>query len=252
MKTNLFTQNTIWMIGLGCILMISCKRINTDPIKGADEFCEMMVKCVDANDYGKASQLMNEYWEAYPNDNRIAFFLALRANFMIPDNQKIANFIISADKTTYPIFRKYMEYIIVVSQSDDLQRQQHSNGSAVSADLIKTLHEYNEQTPRQMSNTVCMEKANFDFDNRMFQFNYTEVWPENADAKYALERLNQMRISTLQDQLEYDPQGTNRAFLEELVRNKYGIRVQYVGVPNNDTIKSEVSYEEIKELLQSY
>lgn len=141
---------------------------------------------------------------------------------------------------------------LFISCVNDKENNKSSIQETPTQELIETLWSYNENLPSRISTTVTMEKATLDYDNRMFQFNYTEVWPENANVDSAQILLDRIRISTLEEQLANDFEGQNRSFLQLLVKNNFGIKIQYVGVPSNDTISSSVSVPEITELLSKH
>lgn len=153
----------------------------------------------------------------------------------------------------YPfVLSIFISFMFISCGNKHVENSNSSLPEAPSLELTETLWSLNENLPSKTSTTVTMEKAIFDLDNRLFQFNYSEVWPDNVSVDSAQVLLDKTRISTLEQQLENDYQGQNRAFLQLLVKNNYGIKIQYVGVPSNDTISTSVSVDEIKELLSKH
>lgn len=59
-----------------------------------------------------------------------------------------------------------------------------------SEELVIILNNYNQQAPQQLSSTVTMEKATFDFNNRMFEYNYSEIMPAGASIEDVQANLN--------------------------------------------------------------
>lgn len=125
---------------------------------------------------------------------------------------------------------------------------------APSQELIEILWGYNDQISAYPSPYCTERKANFDFDNQVFQYNYEEIWDETMTAEEEQHKIDASRLSILESLIKNDQEGTYRRFLEILLRDGYGLRFQYVGKYKNnekrDTIQIEVSTEEIKLLLE--
>lgn len=132
---------------------------------------------------------------------------------------------------------------------NSIQKKANNDSSWPSDELVLELNAYNQQVPQKSSPTVTREKATFDYDDRMFEYNYTEIIPYGASIEYARANLEYMRLNVLEDRLKNDYLGYDRLFLNLLVKDNYGIRVRYVFLPNNDTIQVDVSPQEIDSLL---
>ena len=107
----------------------------------------------------------------------------------------------------------------------------------------------NAQTPYRTSPTTIQESIRLDYDDKMFEYNYIDEKP-NIDPKQIQQKMEETRISTLEEQLITDPIGT-RDFLSLIAKDGYGIRIRFLLQATNDTIKVEVSNHEIVGLLST-
>ena len=147
------------------------------------------------------------------------------------------------------IFLTIVTILLSCCHHNSVQKEVRSDRSMPSEDLVFELNAYNQQVPKKTSPTVTQEKATFNYDDRMFEYNYTEIMPDGASIEYARVNLEYMRLNILEDRLKNDYLGYDRLFLNLLVKDNYGIRVRYVFKPNNDTIQVDVSPQEIDSLL---
>ena len=140
------------------------------------------------------------------------------------------------------------------SKQDYSDHGQTQNGTP--EEILAILWDYNANIPDYPNPYSTARKATLPFDEKIFQFNYEEVWDESTNVSEEQAKIEATRLSILENQLKNDPDGSNHGFLEILSKEGYGLRMQYVGKYRNlekrDTIQIEISPEEIKNILNRY
>lgn len=151
-----------------------------------------------------------------------------------------------------------MRYILLISLAIILNMSSCGNKELSSQDsdtmvsilpsdeLQEIASEMNSQTPFQSGPTTIQESIKLNYADKMFEYNFIEQNP-NINPAEIQRRMDETRVSTLEDQLRVDPGAKD--FLGLIVKDGYRIRIRFVLTATNDTLQKEVSNDEIAELL---
>lgn len=189
-------MNRILFIMMLMIMAVSCQSISNDPVKGANNLINELQSLANRNDCEDANKLLSEYLNAYKDQNRIIFLLALRDNLMA--NDKVVNFIAEADFHKFPMLGKTMKELHQIAFNDAINEPNASSPASngimfgvIIADYAKennteAAYETISQTYKNLQNTT--ELSRIEFFASFMQFMQTSGEP----GKQAFQLLNQL------------------------------------------------------------
>lgn len=189
-------MNRILFIMMLMIIAVSCQSISNDPVKGANDLNNELQSLANKNDCEDANKLLSEYLNAYKDQDRIMFLLALRANLMA--NDKVVNFIAEADFHKFPMLGKTMKELQLVAFIDAINEPNASSPASkgimfgvIMADYAKenntdAAYETISQTYKNLQNTT--ELSRIEFFASFMQFMQTSGEP----GKQAFQFLNKL------------------------------------------------------------
>lgn len=102
---------------IACMLAIltGCNSISSDPIKGAEELTQLLIHSEESANIKETHELLSRYWDAYVDNNRTKFLIALHHNLVGED--KLVKYIVSQDFHSYPMCGTYMENILKIQHN---------------------------------------------------------------------------------------------------------------------------------------
>ena len=130
----------IFPLLLVVILFISgCNKVNSDPIKGAEELCEELSSAANSDNYDEVCKTLSEYLNAYKNNDNLLFLMAFRNELMSPAMDKVADHIASADYDKYPVYKEYIQKLISIASKQALSSKEHHGYPAEQAYVFCSL-----------------------------------------------------------------------------------------------------------------
>lgn len=192
-------MNRILFIMMLMIMAVSCQSISNDPVKGANNLINELQSLANRKDCEDANKLLSEYLNAYKDQNRIIFLLALRGNLMA--NDKVVNFIAEADFHKFPMLGKTMKELQQIAFNEAINEPNASSPASkgimfgiIMADYAKennteAAYETISQTYKNLQNTT--ELSRIEFFTSFMQFMQTSGDP----GKQAFQLLNQLDSS---------------------------------------------------------
>lgn len=181
------------------IMAVSCQSISNDPVKGANDLINELQSLANRNDCEDANKLLSEYLNAYKDQNRIMFLLALRGNLMA--NDKVVSFIAEADFHKFPMLGKTMKELQQIAFIDTIDEPNASSPASkgimfgvIMADYAKennteAAYETISQTYKNLQNTTELSRIEFFASFRQF------MQTSGEPGKQAFQLLNQLDSS---------------------------------------------------------
>lgn len=105
------------LLCLFAVFFSSCNQVDSSPVNGAKDFCEEMSSYVESNNYDKANECLERYWNAYSKtDNLNRFLMALRDEFSSSKYHHVVTFIDNCDIKKYPLFLDFKAQYIATCE----------------------------------------------------------------------------------------------------------------------------------------
>jgi hypothetical protein len=99
------------LIAITIISVVSCNKIPSDPIKGAEQYVDKMEELASKKDYTEAEKLTGEYLKKYSKQELTTFFLEILSEFSNPETrQHVGEFIANADLEKNPNLLEFMRW----------------------------------------------------------------------------------------------------------------------------------------------
>lgn len=113
-------KKILFFLCLFVFCLSSCKQVNPNPSKGAEEFCAEIGLYAVSNDVDKANECLERYWNAYSDTEKFdEFCIALREKLRSSKYNSVGEFIGNIDTKKYPLFLDLMRHIIATSYALD-------------------------------------------------------------------------------------------------------------------------------------
>ena len=113
-------KKILFFICLFVFCLSSCKQVNPDPEKGAEDFCKEMSSYAKSNNYDEAYDCLLRYWDAYSESDQLNLFCwALRDELRTSKYNHINTFINRIDIEKYPLFLDFKARYIAAGEVFD-------------------------------------------------------------------------------------------------------------------------------------
>lgn len=202
-------RNFVLLLLINTVLLLSCNRVDSNPVEAAKDFCEEIVSYADTGDYNGANRVADRYLKSFHDEDvQDKFFIALSGELKKSAYYSTEKMITTADSVKYPSLQSIK---INIRAIDKAQKREEALAQAIHegnrsfygfdevAPSVEELESVNAELPMEVKPGTIWTKIEYDDKMKtiLFYYNYAQPVDESYISDSEIKHAKQSMVNSL-------------------------------------------------------